>query len=232
MAKGTGVKKIKGSASFPICLGSEPGTCRPGMIKLRKVTVTPRPGFNYTTPSAIPKRSPDMKRQFMCKPGDTPGVDCGCEEKPGKKGTFTGRVFPLKAGITDSFCKKADPCSSARVACPVQAIWIGGKPFLRFCTEMKKPGYVVPAPSVREAQKLARKACAKWPNKPKIKVEWPKGFFEKNAPDMVEMARKGRPDSPWGTPGLGQAPTRKAATMSPLVPLSAVLAIVVSALAR
>lgn len=231
MAKAKGVTQIKGSASYPICLADEPGACPPNAIKIRRVTAAARPGFSYTTPSAIPKRSAEMKRQYMCRPGQTPGVDCGCEEKPKKKGQFTGRVFPIEAGVTDSFCKKTDPCHAARVACPVQAIWIGGKPFLRFCTEVNRPGWIIPAPSVKEAQRIARKACAKWPHKPKIKVEWPKGFFEKNAPEMVEMAQKTSPESPFG-PGLGQAPGVRRAGIPPIIPIGSALALLVAVLSR
>jgi hypothetical protein len=230
MAKAKGVTQIKGSASYPICLADEPGRCPPGAIKIRRATATARPGFRYTTPSTIPKRTPAERRGYMCRPGQTPGVDCGCEEKPGKKGQFTGRVHPVEAGIKDSFCKKDDPCGSARVACPVQAIWINGRPFLRFCNELKKPGWIIPAPSVKEAQKIARKACAKWPHKPKVKVEWPPKFFEKNAPEMVKMARKAVPDSPWKAPGLGQAPTR--AAVPPIVPIGSVLALLISILSQ
>jgi hypothetical protein len=87
----------------------------------------------------------------------------------------------------------------------VQLVFINGQPNLRFCETLKKPGYLVPVNSPEEADALARKACAAWPNKLKKTVEWPGEFFQKNAPGIVESAREAHPKSPWGTPGLGDA---------------------------
>jgi hypothetical protein len=150
-----------------------------------KVGIHFREGFDYTTPSAHPPRTAQDRRNY------------GCEESNKR---FTGR---LKDGRLDSYCKITSPPCEDRAGCPVQLVWVKGKPHLRFCIEPKKPGFLVPVGSPEEADKLSRKACRAWPRQPEGKKGWPKGYFEKNAPEIVEAARAGYPESPWGTPGLG-----------------------------
>lgn len=162
---------------------------------LPSVRLHQRVGFNYTTPSSQPPRSAADRRRY------------GCEEiswtdsKGKKKKKFTGR---LEDGRPDTFCKPTSKPCGERASCPVQLVWVKGQANLRFCVEPGKPGFLVPVASSREAQKLAKKACANWPHKPTTKVQWPKDFFSKNAPEVVEAARRARPDSPWGGPGLGE----------------------------
>ena len=148
------------------------------------------PGFNYTTPSAHPPRTAKERRAY------------GCEEI-GKK--FTGR---LKDGRPDTFCKiTSTPCgskNSPRASCPVQLVWVRGKPNLRFCKEPAEPGYLVPVDNPSQAQAYARKACKDWPHKPKLRAEWPKDFFGKKASFVVDDAEKAYPRTPYGEPGLGR----------------------------
>lgn len=188
-----------GAKSFRLC---EPGdrecgnadTFPHGAI-LPSVNVNLRPGFRYTTGTAVPNRTAKERRAH------------GCEEEP--KGKFTGR---LKNGKPSSFCKAfSAPCgdpATPRAGCPVQLTFIDGKPNLRFCIKPGEPGFLVPVATPEEADSLARKACASWPNKPKAQVQWPNDFFKKHAPHLVEQAQRAHPKSPWGTPGLGEMPKR------------------------
>lgn len=190
MAKGK-KKKSKDSAvakSYVLCA---PGDRSCQGAHLPSVSVDIRPGFRYTSGTAVPPRTASARRAR------------GCEENP--KGHFTGR---LTGGKPDAFCKaQSDPCGdpkNPRTGCPVQLVFIEGAPNLRFCEKPGEPGYLVPVDSPEHAEKIARKACEKWPNKPKASVSWPPGFFQKNAAGLVvEPARKAHPKSPWGSPGLG-----------------------------
>lgn len=176
------------------------------------VNVHYRDDFNYTTPSAQPPRSAKEKRAY------------GCEEI-GKK--FTGRT---KGGTPDTVCKnyRSTPCgseSSPRASCPVQLVWVRGKPNLRFCVEPAKPGYLVPVEDPIQAQAYATKACASWPHKPKVRPEWPKDFFKKKARFVVEDAEEAYPKTPYGEPGLGETPSwiegEKGAWVTLLLPIGA-----------
>jgi hypothetical protein len=188
------VESALGAKPFKLCAPGdrECGTFMNGPhgALLPPVNVNLRPGFHYTTGTAIPKRSAKERR----------AVDC--EETP--KGTFTGR---LKNGKPSGYCKAfSAPCGDPkkpRAGCPVQLTFIDGKPNLRFCVKPGEPGYLVPVRTPEEADALARKACENWPNKPKATVKWPTDFFGKNAPDLVDTARRAHPTSPWGMPGLG-----------------------------
>jgi len=149
--------------------------------------------FTYTSPSAIPPRTAEERRAR------------GCEEetyrtKSGPKTKFTGR---LKSGKPDTYCKPTSKPCEDRSSCPVQLVWLEGRPHLRFCVTPDHPGHVVGVESAHDAQALAKKACANWPN-PKRKVQWPSRYFEKKAPEVVERSRLEQPNSPWGAPGLGQ----------------------------
>jgi hypothetical protein len=140
--------------------------------------------YAFTSPSTLLNRSAPEKRAH------------GCDTRLNKKGkpVFTGK----RGGIVDSFCKGNEkPCSEARKACPVQLVWREGKPHLRFCRLVGKPGYLVPVDSPEQAHQLSKKACSTWGN-------WPKDFFPDNAPEIVEAAERYSPKSPWGTPGLGE----------------------------
>jgi hypothetical protein len=188
------VESVLGARPFRLCAPGDNAcgntdTFPHGAI-LPPVNVNVRPGFHYTTGTAIPKRSADDRRAH------------DCEET--SKGKFTGR---LKNGKPSSFCKAfSAPCGDPkkpRAGCPVQLTFIDGKPNLRFCNKPGEPGYLVPVSSPAEADRLAREACDKWPNKPKAAVKWPVKFFEKHAPQLIETARHAHPQSPWGVPGLG-----------------------------
>jgi hypothetical protein len=140
--------------------------------------------YAFTSPSTLLNRSAKEKREH------------GCSTRLNKDGkpVFTGK----RGNIVDSFCKGNEkPCSEARKACPVQLVWREGKPHLRFCRLVGKPGYLVPVTSPEQAHELSKKACSTWGN-------WPKDFFSDNAPEIVEAAERYQPKSPWGTPGLGE----------------------------
>jgi hypothetical protein len=140
------------------------------------------------------------------------------EHKPEKK--FNGRRCrsgpreACKDTVYDAFCAGADsdPCSQ-RSTCPVQLVWVDGKPNLRFCRELGKPGYLVPVPDVKEAMRISDAACAKWPYKLGV-VEradgteseggWDPDFFNRNAPDILDASKTAYPDRG----GLGGVPRR------------------------
>jgi hypothetical protein len=107
--------------------------------------------------------------------------------------------------VYDSFCagSNSDPCGSPRATCPVQLVWIDGKPNLRFCKEQGKPGYMVPVPDVKEAMRVSEAACAKWPYKLGVTERadgsegeggWDPEFFDKNAPDILKTSSTAYPD--------------------------------------
>lgn len=170
---------------------------------LPKIHVSrPRPGFRYTSPTAIPPRSAAERREHGCE-------ETEYKTKAGKKASkFTGRIEAT--GLPDPFCKNpTTPCGdpkAPRALCPVQLIWLRGKPHLRLCVEPGAPGHTVPVKSPSEAQRLAEEACKGWPKRPTTTaIEWPKRYFEKHAPELVTRAKRARPKSPWG-PGLGEPP--------------------------
>ena len=88
------------------------------------------------------------------------------------------------------------PCGDEKARCPVQLVFIKGKPNLRFCREPRKPGYLVPVKDPEAAQRLAKRACAEWSVKYAPKTwkkrsgemvtkdlpRWPKRFFDRKAP--------------------------------------------------
>jgi len=172
------------------------GPSVPAVLPPIRVGVRP---FTYTSPSALPPRTNDERRAR------------GCEEETYKtkkgetKTKFNGLLKDSKR--PDTFCKPTSKPCGDRSSCPVQLVWLRGQPHLRFCATQGQPGHVVAVENAHDAQALATKACADWPN-PKKKVKWPSKYFEKKAPDVVERSRRGRPDSPWGAPGLGAAGER------------------------
>lgn len=135
--------------------------------------------------------------------------------KPEK--SFTGKRCPEGKGnecservqVYDERCKgKSDPCGQDRATCPVQLVWVKGKPNLRFCIRKKQPGYLVPVKNVDDAMRISDAACKKWPYQlgTQEKAEgseeegWDPEFFDKNAPDVLVQAREAYPASG----GLGQ----------------------------
>jgi hypothetical protein len=113
--------------------------------------------------------------------------------------------------VYDPFCAGSDsvPCGSPRSTCPVQLIWVDGKPNLRFCKEQGKPGHLVPVKDVSEAMAVSDEACKAWPYKLGV-VErtdgseseggWDPEFFERNAPQIIKSAKKSYPKQK----GLGE----------------------------
>lgn len=182
-------KDRKLGAPFKLCGPGDKDCARERGAPLPSVNFKLDPEFSYTTLTARPPRSAKERREH------------GCEEQP--KGRFTGR---LKDGTPDNYCGvTSPPCGSpkeARSSCPVQLTFVKGKPNLRFCVKPGAPGYLVPVSSPGEAEKLARRACAEWPNK--MAKVWPDEFFQKKAPFIVQEAERSYPKSPWGTPGLGE----------------------------
>jgi len=106
--------------------------------------------------------------------------------------------------VFDELCraKSTKPCESDRSTCPVQLVWVKGKPNLRFCMKKDEPGYLVPVNSVREALKLSDTACERWPYKlgAQLKTEgseeegWDASFFNKHAPNVISAARSAYPE--------------------------------------
>ncbi|MFQ5339911.1 MAG: hypothetical protein ACE5F6_00035 [Anaerolineae bacterium] len=131
---------------------------------------------------------------------------------------FTGGRCPPDEGnvcsedlqVYDERCKaKRQPCESDRSACPVQLVWVKGKPNLRFCIRQKEPGYLVPVKDVQQAMKISNEACKKWPYQLGMREQaeggeeegWDPQFFYMNAP-ILTKARKAYPKSG----GLGVLP--------------------------
>jgi len=190
--------------SFKLCKNGK--NCAP----LPKAKLHSPKGFNYTSPSHRPNRSKKEK------------LDHGCIQKDNR---FTGNVCLEKDAkgqcimeAADSYCMtNTPPCAAEKERCPVQLVFIEGKPNLRFCVTPGKPGYVVPFSSPTDAQKEAEKACKDWktrrvshPTKEgKTKPRWPRSFFPRKYPKVVEDARSAHPEKGlWGKPGLGETPPK------------------------
>lgn len=131
--------------------------------------------------------------------------------------SFTGGRCPPGKGHTcsrdsevyDERCKgQSKPCGSSRSTCPVQLVWVKGKPNLRFCMKKSQPGYLVPVKDVREAMKISDEACRQWPYQLGVQEKaegseeegWDPEFFSKNAPQIPRRAREAYP----GSGGLGR----------------------------
>ncbi len=69
------------------------------------------------------------------------------------------------------------PCNTLSVRCPVQLVFDGGQPSLRFCISKGEPGYIKGVSSAAEAVKLSTAACQHWAKKGSFK-----GFFAKGTP--------------------------------------------------
>jgi len=120
---------------------------------------------------------------------------------------FTGY---LKNGSYDTRCKESigKPCSD-RASCPVQLVWVDGKPNLRFCNEQGEPGNLVGVTDPAQATAYAKDACKDWPNKVKAVNTWPDEFWKKKAPQVIRDAKRSWPKggpAGGGRKGLGDAP--------------------------
>lgn len=137
-----------------------------------------------------------------------------------------------KDSVYDSFCAGEDkePCAVPRRTCPVQLVWINGKPNLRFCKSVKAPGHLVPVKNVKDAMELSAKACELWPYKLGV-VEssdgsddaesgWDDMFFDRNAPEVIQRASEAYPK----TGGLGEY-RKSGSSWLPLVAIVAALAV-------
>lgn len=143
-------------------------------------------------------------------------VEHSPEKKFNGKRCRSGPREACKDAVYDAFCAgtNSDPCGSPRATCPVQLVWVNGKPNLRFCREQGKPGYLVPAPDVKEAMRISDAACEKWPYKLGV-VEradgtesdagWDPEFFDKHAPEVLDVSKAAYPDRG----GLGGVPRRR-----------------------
>lgn len=105
----------------------------------------------------------------------------------------------------DAFCQgsSVDPCASPRATCPVQLVWVDGRPNLRFCKERGKPGYLVKVKNVAEAMQISKEACDKWPYKlgtveradgSEQDAGWDPEFFNRNAPQVLSRSRADYPE--------------------------------------
>lgn len=223
-------RKRNEPASIPYQLCTTGSGCKTPMLAVRELDTLQKGKFEYTTPSALPGHSAEDRRTHGCTEGwktvkkgpnkgkkywDFTGKYCRKWENPKETDPRKKRC---KAGqdVPDPYCSaKSDPCSPSRLGCPVQLIFLRGKPHLRFCRAEKERGYVVPASSPEKAQKIAAEACKKWrrlerievgvdeKGKPVTRVEpLPANFFERNAPQIVTQARRALP----ATGGLAQPP--------------------------
>lgn len=137
---------------------------------------------------------------------------------------FTGSRCPDKSTncskssqVYDDRCKsKGDPCGSERSTCPVQLVWVAGKPNLRFCMEKKKPGYLVPVRDVAQAMEISDKACANWPYKlgaqqvaeGSEESGWDAEFFDRNRTEEVDIPAMAKAAYPERN-GLGNMPSAR-----------------------
>jgi len=189
-----------------------------------------RKGFQYTSPSVLPKRGKADKRERGCiekmrtvkkKDGteeqqlDFTGDYCSEWKNPNEPDKRK-RVCKKGKNIPDPYCKgDTSPCS-ARASCPVQLIFLRGKPHLRFCQTTGERGYAIPISSPEEGQARAKEACENWKRLKTWKAKDPKTgkerkyyeepppkFFERNAPKIVEDAKRALPE----TGGLAGPPS-------------------------
>lgn len=163
---------------------NESPSYRIGKPKMGKQLATPA-AFDYWTPSTVTPSTAAQRRKrgcvvetisyvskkgkgkgqtktkkvplpYRCPPGSKPNEADGTCLEPGG-----ASVEPIR----DPQCgKQANPCAQKRKTCPVQLVYRGGKPQLRFCVKAgnKKPGFLVPVKNASEANRLAEGACAHW----------------------------------------------------------------------
>lgn len=162
--RSTKKRPTKGSKArprvFEDCGGSG---CKITRVAMRTQEPRTYPGFAYTTPSAINTASPIKPRTR------TQRKKAGCKFA---EVTYTGKDGTKKSKtiVVDSRAECQDPgvpCPPAnagqvRSTCPVQLFYRQGEMMLRFCRKPKQPGYVRRVASVREAQRVAAKACQCW----------------------------------------------------------------------
>jgi hypothetical protein len=222
------------------------------MVSVSNLDIRQKGNFEYTSPSALPRRSAEEKRDHGCiedwktvqkgkRKGEKywgfTGKYCRQWEDPDEKEPKKKRCVPGKE-VPDPYCgSTTPPCSAERLGCPVQLIYLRGKPHLRFCQQKNERGYVVPVSSAEQAQRKAAKACKNWKRLQRIEVgvdpdgkaiteiePSPPRFFERNAPDIVAQAKKTLP----ATGGLAQAPK----SIPIIVPILSVLPLLFAAWAR
>lgn len=141
--------------------------------------------FDYWTPSTVTKSTAAQRKKRGCvvetisyvsKKGAKKGQTltkkvplpyrCPPGSKPNEaNGTCLGEGGKELEPVRDAQCgPQANPCAQSRKTCPVQLVYRDGKPNLRFCITAgnKKPGFLVPVQTAREANQLAEDACAHW----------------------------------------------------------------------
>lgn len=102
------------------------------------------------------------------KPGATGRVDgAACAIVGENRGSAQKFDLNEKIGATSKTVSTPQtnrPCLGVnkRKTCPVQLVFDRGRPFLRFCTENKKPGYRIDISTPSEAAQRAAAACETW----------------------------------------------------------------------
>ena len=183
----------------------------PTEVKTRSVNVFDNPGFRFTTPSANPKTGAKLKREIGCVHNGKKFTGQRCADGSSSCGP-DNQVYDNRCKPTGKPACELDKKKGQRKTCPVQFVWVEGKPNLRFCLESDNPGYLVPVANVSEAMRISEEACAKWPYKLKPKRKdtdeedekkepkttsrgWPPGFFDINAPQIRSAAQSAYPQS-------------------------------------
>jgi hypothetical protein len=114
-----------------------------------------------------PKKSRAPKAPRAFKEKRTPGPMASFTViKSSSKVPAVNTEFELRPSVESrrkAPCSRKDSSSSEYGklrACHVELVFDGRQPQLRFCTEAKKPGLMIPVANHREATALATKYCA------------------------------------------------------------------------
>jgi hypothetical protein len=215
-----GLKKIEPNPAFRYTTPSHLGKRREGERRSHGCIEEIRDRWCYVPPGKTEKGKKKGAKCFhteeeAAKNADGAKVVYKPEKKFNGKRCRSGPREACKDTVYDAFCAgSSDPCGSPRSTCPVQLVWVDGKPNLRFCRELGKPGHLVPVSNISEAMKISDAACAKWPYKLGVvdradgtegEGGWDPEFFDKHAPEVLERAKRAYPESA----GFGALPRRR-----------------------
>ena len=121
------------------------------------------------------------------------------KRRRGPRPDFPGFTFTSVIASPKHTCKDLPKRKGNVGRCPVQLLWVKGKPRLRFCRTPGAPGFIVKVSDPDEALEIAHKACACW----KRSAKSPR----KRSFDRCEVAKRARKDFP-RSKGLGKAKRR------------------------
>lgn len=158
--------------------------------------------FDFTSSNAIPAKSKSDKSvcvkievEAVRKKGERKGdkypkkVDLPYACPPRTK-FENGRCSDGSEPVLNPSCgSRGKPCATERQTCPVQFVFKAGEPHLRFCGEKGQRAPLVKVSSPKEAQELARKACARWESTTK---RYPEGSVRGDKKVGGQVKERGR----------------------------------------